>query len=365
MWVERSSLLSKNSIDSLIVELSKNNIKNLFVQIRSRGDALYYSDIVKMNSRVQKNFDPLAYILEWSKLLNINIYAWLNTYLIWSAPYEPYDEKHLYYTHPEWFATDYNGKSDIVIKVKNIQSPNWEGLYLSPNHPEVNIYIYNLVKEIITNYPDIDGIHFDYIRFQDEYYGFNKIGMKNFELNYNFNPKDIYRGLFSKKFGWSISEKDSIENLWINYNSDNITNLIRSVKKYIDDNNVEIELTAAVKSDLLQSKSKWYQDWGYWIENDILDFVVVMNYAASNDKFINKVRIINENLFIDNLDKKIIMGISLYNQDESSVADKIILTNLSGYNKICFFSYNSIKNKSNILNSTRLFYNKKKNILGE
>ena len=26
-----------------------------------------------------------------------------------------------------------------------------------------------------------------------------KIGIENFELNYNFNPKDIYRGLFNKK----------------------------------------------------------------------------------------------------------------------------------------------------------------------
>mgnify|MGYP001495510264 CR=1 FL=1 len=126
-----------------------------------------------------------------------------------------------------------------------------------------------------------------------------------------------------------------------------------------------MELSAAVKSDLLQSKSRWYQDWSYWIENNILDFVVVMNYAASNDEFINKMRIIDENIFTDNLNKKIIMGISLYNQNQSSVADKIILTNLSGYDRICFFSYNSIKNKKNILNSIRLFYNKKENILGE
>ena len=85
----------------------------------------------------------------------------------------------------------------------------------------------------------------------------------------------------------------------------------------------------------------------------------------SNDEFINKMRIIDENIFTDDLNKKIIMGISLYNQNQSSVADKIILTNLSGYDRICFFSYNSIKNKSNILNSIRLFYNKKENILGE
>ena len=53
-----------------------------------------------------------------------------------------------------------------------------------------------------------------------------------------------------------------------------------------------------------------------------------MNYTSKNNEFINRMKIINENLVINNLDKKIVMGISLYNQDESSVADKIILTNL-------------------------------------
>ena len=348
-----------------MTQISKNDIKKIFVQIRSRGDALYRSDIVKMNSEVLKNFDPLLYILQWSKLLNIDIHAWLNTYLVWSAPYEPYDKSHLYYTHPEWFATDYNGKSDINIKIGETQSPNWEGLYLSPNHPDVNSYLYNLVKEIITKYPDLKGIHFDYIRFQDEYYGFNKAGVEKFKLEYDFNPKGLYRGVFNEKFGWSLSEKDSIENIWINYNSNNITNFILSIRDYINNNNIDIKVSAAVKSNLLESKRRWYQDWKYWIENDILDFVVIMNYASKNNEFIDRIKIINENLVINSLNEKIVMGISLYNQNESNVADKIILTNLSGYNRICFFSYNSIKNKSNILNSIKLFYNKKENFLGE
>ena len=348
-----------------MIDISKSGVNRVFVQIRSRGDALYNSNVVKMNHKVQKNFDPLQYILHWSKLLNIEIHGWLNTYLIWSAPYMPQDKSHLYYTHPEWFSSDYNGKSDIDIKINNIQSPNWEGLYLSPNHPSVNFYIEELVKEIIENYPELDGIHFDYIRFQDEYYGFNKVGINNFKMNYGFNPKDLYRGVYDEKFGWSKAEKDSIQNIWVDYNSMNITNLISSLRSYFFEYNLDVQLSAAVKSDVIESKYRWYQDWTKWIRDDLLDFVVVMNYTVNNNQFTDRMKNIKEYLYPSNLDDKIVMGISLFNQNDLSISDKILLSKLSGYDKICFFSYNSIKKESNILNSVRSSYNKKIDFLGE
>ena len=346
-----------------MVEASKFNIKTIFVQVRSRGDALYNSKLVKMNSRVEKNFDPLQYILKWGILLDIDIHAWMNTYLIWSAPYPPADPSHIYYTNPEWFDSDYFGKTDVDINLNNIQSPEWEGLFLSPNNINVNLYILDLVKEIIANYPGLKGIHFDYIRFHDEYFGFNKDAIKNFKFQFGFNPKDIYRGVFNQKFGWSSSEIDSISNLWRDYNSNAITNLIRSVKSFRDLNNINILISAAVKSNILESKNRWYQDWKYWIENNIIDFVVPMNYAINKNEFIDNIKIINKNILIDQINDKIIMGISIYNQDELNIAEKVLLTNLSGYNKICFFSYNSIKNNSINLNSIKTIYNKKKHFM--
>ena len=48
-----------------------NNIKNIFIQVRSRGDALYKSKIVNINNNVEENFDPLEYTLSLGNLLNI------------------------------------------------------------------------------------------------------------------------------------------------------------------------------------------------------------------------------------------------------------------------------------------------------
>ena len=83
--------------------------------------------------------------------------------------YKPKNKNHLYHTHPEWTESDLHGKMDWRIDLKSRKSPQWEGIYLSPLHPEVNLYLREVYKELIDNY-NIDGIHLDYIRFQDEFY---------------------------------------------------------------------------------------------------------------------------------------------------------------------------------------------------
>ena len=358
-------MYSKESIDSFMIDLFNKDIKNVFVQVRSRGDALYNSSIVKKNKNIKENFDPLSYVILLGRLLDIKVHAWLNTYLIWSANSPPDDSTHIYYLHPEWFESDYSGKSDIDIKLENIQTPTWEGLFLSPNNPEVNSYLLKLVKELFFNYPNLDGLHFDYIRFQDDFYGFNQEGIKDFKIKNNFNPKDIYRDIFSLRYGWSNAELDSIKNIRIDYNSKNITMFLTSVSDYRNSINSNIVISAAVKSDLINARSRWFQNWGKWVEENIVDFVIPMNYSNENDVFFQRINMIPENINTIDYKKKIIMGISIYNQDESSISEKILLSTLSGYNRICFFSYNSLKEGNINYKLIRDNYNKKKYLLGE
>ncbi len=103
-------------------------------------------------------------------------------------------------------------------------------------------------------------------------------------------------------------------------------------------------LSAAVKPNPNEAKNRWSQDWISWINNNILDFVIPMNYGVENDVFIDNLRRINKE--VHDIDK-VFMGIAIYNQDESNVAKKIILSKYSGFNQICLFSYNSLR-KDNI-----------------
>ena len=64
IWVNKESLIDTVKIDSVISFVENNNIDNIFFQVRSRGDALYESQIVPKFERIDSDFDPLNYVLE-------------------------------------------------------------------------------------------------------------------------------------------------------------------------------------------------------------------------------------------------------------------------------------------------------------
>ena len=59
---------------------------------------------------------------------------------------------HIYYECKECLESDINGRSDKFIQLDKLQSLNWEGVYLSPLHPEVNLYLREVFNELMENY---------------------------------------------------------------------------------------------------------------------------------------------------------------------------------------------------------------------
>jgi len=339
IWVERHHLYSKSSIDSLIFYAFENNIKDIFLQVRSRGDALYNSELVSINQNIEDNLDPLEYALILSKLLNIKIHAWINTYLIWSSPNPPLVKDHILFKYPEWI--------DNSNKGNNLDNST----YLSSSHPEVNSYLYNIVKELVEDYPLLSGIHFDYIRHKDNSYGFNNEAIIQFQKQYNFNPKLIIKN--NNELGLTKFETDSLINIWDTFNQKSITKLLKDIKYFINSTDSKITLSAAVKPNPFEAKNRWSQDWVKWINDEILDFVIPMNYVVDEEIFIDNIRKISSQ--INNKDK-VLMGIAIYNQPISMISKKIILSRYSGYSKICLFSYNSIRNNNFDLASLKYEY---------
>ena len=177
-WVNRESLIDSAKIDSVILFAEENNLNKIFFQVRGRGDALYESQIVPKYEKIDSLFDPLSYIINITENKDIEVHAWFNTYILWSSPSMPKDSLHFYYLCPECFATDFNGKSDKSINLNQNQSANWEGVFLSPLNMKVNNHILMVIDELINSY-NIDGLHLDYIRFQDMFYGYNNEGLDN------------------------------------------------------------------------------------------------------------------------------------------------------------------------------------------
>ena len=48
---------------------------------------------------------------------------------------------------------------------------------------------------------------------------------------------------------------------------------MKSINDNYKFNNLEIGVS--VKSDPLESKNRWYQDWGLWLEKEFVDYVII------------------------------------------------------------------------------------------
>ena len=81
-------------------------------------------------------------------------------------------------------------------------------------------------KEEVINKYEIDGLHLDYVRFQDDTYGYNNKGIEEFKKRHNFNPLDIERNIISTVYGWEQSEIDSMKTLWNNFKIENINSVL-------------------------------------------------------------------------------------------------------------------------------------------
>ena len=342
LWIVRESMYNEKMINSALVYAYQSGYNIVFIQVRGRGYAFYNSDIVPKHPKIATEFDPLDYAVTLGHALGIEVHAWMNSYILWSSKTPPENPEHLYHTQKDWTEANIHGKMDSQIKLSEPQSPQWEGVYLSPTHPEVNPYLLSVYSEIINSY-NIDGIHLDYIRFQDEVYGYNKSGMAVFENIYDINPRDIVRGIISPRFGWSQEFVDSMYVAWDKFRRDAVTELVRNIYHEVHKPGHNIKLSAAVKPNIIDAKYRWYQEWDKWVQKGIIDFVVPMNYFKEIRDFNNSVQIMKSNLAQDELEM-VVIGVSTYNQDAQSAADKILLARLNGFKGVSIFSWDSHKN---------------------
>lgn len=342
IWVQRESMYRQSSIDSALTYAANQGFNQVFVQVRARGDALYRSDLVEMNPKVAAEFDPLAYAVMLGHKLGLEIHAWMNMYILWSSRTEPEIGSHLYYTRPEWTEANHFGKMDWRIDVTMPPSPDWEGIYLAPLHPDVNIYLSDLIEDVALHY-QVDGIHLDYLRYQDDYYGYNPRGRELFRSQHDIDPMDIARGIISTRFGWEQAYVDSVLQLWQKHKQKGITDLLQKTRYLLDQQPRKIVLSAAVKPNINTALTRWSQDWPRWIEEGLLDYAVPMNYYREIHIFSSDIKLMKQRLETADL-KDVIMGIGAYNQDAQSVSDKVYYTRLQGIRGISVFSYDSHKN---------------------
>ncbi len=147
--------VQKKELIAILDSLKKHNFNTVMFQVRARGEVFYKSVIEPMSSLIVSNthgkpdFDPLAFAIEESHKRGIECHAWLVTYPLGG-------DRHVRSL----------GSKSVTKKNPTITKLFKGEWFLDPGNPRTDDYLVSIVEEIISNY-DIDGIHFDYIRYPD------------------------------------------------------------------------------------------------------------------------------------------------------------------------------------------------------
>ena len=338
LWVIRDVLKSKRSIDDMVSFAIEKNINHLFVQVRGRGDSFYESQFTSRSQILSEGeFDPLAYLLDTANGKGINIHAWVNVYFLWSSKSLPKDERHILHMQQQWLDTTEEWPVDVGKQLEMVAvNNNSEGLFLSPNHPDVNEYLIKVFRELITNY-DIDGLHLDYIRYQDAEYGRNPYAIAQFKSESGNDPGPWFLEMERS----TIASPRLIANMkrWNNFKRKSVTSLVKDTRALVDEVRPDCIISAAVKPNLYVARERYFQEWNVWLAAGYLDWVVPMNYSSKKREFARNIDVIDDN-FPKKYREKIIMGIALYNQTPSEASEKIKFSRLRQFPRISIFSYN-------------------------
>ncbi|HID23255.1 MAG TPA: hypothetical protein EYP14_12750 [Planctomycetaceae bacterium] len=128
--------------------------------------------------------------------------------------------------------------------------------------------------EVVERY-DVDGIHFDYIRYPGTRGCYCEGCRKRFESSIGRRvqkwPKDCISG--------------SLQEEYRRWRRDRITRLVATVSKEARRLKPRVKVSAAVFADYPACTVSVAQDWVLWVRNGYLDFVCPMDYTSNDDRF--------------------------------------------------------------------------------
>ena len=340
LWVVRHAISTPGRVDAVVDLAEQMNINTLLVQVRGRGDAFYKSDLAppaEILEGAPAGFDPLERMVERAHARGLEVQAWINVYLVWSAGAPPHSPLHIVNAHPDWISVRADGRRLVEMVPEEFEEQKLEGMYLAPGNPQVRKYLRDVVHEIVSKYK-VDGIHLDYVRYPEPGVGYDPPTRTAFERQYGVDPIDVDQpdSLLLRVVG-----ADRIPDLrarWIQWKKDQITGFVRDVRNDLDVTGRNLKLTVAVIADQNAALNRYLQDWPEWLREGIIDAAIPMAYGKSTPVVERQIAA----AMAIPTERHVYAGIALYNEGARDAVEKIRRARKLGVDGIALFSYDSL-----------------------
>lgn len=278
-WVDSANDGFRNhpQVDELVANVVRANANTIFVQMRRHGDAWYNRSFEPraLDPRLgpSHEFDPLQYLLEKAHSMGVKVHAWLVVSVACPRS-DPVSR------HPQHVCTAHGPGAPDPMRWTTATASGQQVGELDFGHPAAVQYMERVVQNLLTSYPALDGIHWDFIRTGGADYGYNRVSVERFNRAHG-------RPLASRP--------DPADPAWSQWRRNRITELARRLYIRSKAVNPQIQVSAATitwggigsytPDDWPNSAAyaRVFQDWRSWLEEGILDFAVPMHYFAEGD----------------------------------------------------------------------------------
>ncbi|MDE5594486.1 MAG: family 10 glycosylhydrolase, partial [Muribaculaceae bacterium] len=240
MWFDAEANIKRfsnpDSIDYYIDKIADLGFTHAAVCIRPiTGYLLYDSELAPLYrgnyDDVNVDFDYLGKFIEAAHRRGIKVLASMNTFC---AGHNYIDKGLIYDGHPDWASRVLDVDRGIIPIT---EQKDKYGAMVNPINPEYQDYIISVMKEIVTKYPEVDGIILDRVRYDGITADFSDLSRREFEK---------YIGQKVKRFPDDILKLEKIDDKgrfkvipgkhymkWIEWRTKTITDFMARARKEV------------------------------------------------------------------------------------------------------------------------------------
>jgi len=249
--------------DEAIKTLADNGFTAILPNMLWGGTAYYRSQVLPVAAAVEERGDQIALCLAACKKHGVECHVWkVNWNMSSRATRETVDRM--------------AREGRVQVSYDGAVNRRW----LCPSHPANQKLEIDAMVEVATRY-DVDGVHFDYIRYPGPSGCFCPGCRERFE-----------KAIGRKVGKWPSDCRDdpTLAPKWLEFRRANITAVVAGVAERLRKLRPECKISAAVFRNWPRDRDRVGQDWKLWCERGYLDFVCPMDYTPNNADFEDKVR---------------------------------------------------------------------------
>lgn len=262
MWCHSAYGVKGMSWDEAIARLKANGFTAIMPNMLWGGVAFYPSEVLPVAEGVKEKGDQMAACVAACKKHGIQIHVWK---VDWNLGHEV----------PAAFVNKMRAEGRLQHSYSGEEQP-----WLCPSNPANVQMEREALLEVARKY-EIDGIHFDYIRYPGADHCFCKPCRERFE---NATGKPVVQ--------WpkDVQMKGDRREEWIVWCQNNISTLVQTTSEQVRKVRPGIKVSAAVFRNWDVDSRIVMQDWKLWCEKGWLDFVCPMDYTTNDGTYAAWVR---------------------------------------------------------------------------